>query len=264
MRNNDSLIERLQNRIEDNENDLQTWTDSLEELAEIEDAFEVNEKGKIIDKTILDVGTDCVKPLYIALKFKPAKIMGINEDLSYSFTSDIEQGAKLFAEPTQIRFYNCSLFDKETLGRILKRENLSNFDFVLVSKTLHHFRTGECVRKVGKKHDCEDVETEKNCIYEFKEKDVFEILLKLGNRVVIYEFFNRGERDDDKIRGRGGYFIREEWERMFEYFLRSNYTVRFVRPENFFLDKGTLTHAFFMLRRVNTLCFYVEEKSSSK
>jgi hypothetical protein len=258
----DNLIERLQNRIENNENDLQAWTYSLEELAEIEDAFEADEEKKLVGKTILDIGTDCVKPLYVALKFRPDKIIGINEDLSYSYTSDIEQSCKIFAEPTQIRFYNCSLFDNGTLKRILKREKVDKgFDFVLVSKTLHHFRTGECVRKLGKKHDCKDVETEKNCIYEFKEKEIFEKLLTLGKRVVIYEYFDRGETDDDKVRGRGGYFIREEWERMFRYFLQSKYNVKFIRPEGFSLCKETLDNAFSILRRVNTICFYVESKT---
>jgi len=53
---------------------LNTWIDSLEELSEIEDAFEVDERNKLHGKTILNIGTDCVKPLYIALKFEPDKI----------------------------------------------------------------------------------------------------------------------------------------------------------------------------------------------
>jgi hypothetical protein len=77
---NSDLIERLQNRLDDYKDDLDTWADALEELSEIEDAFE---KGNLDGKTILDIGTDYVKPLYIALKFKPLKIIGINEDVSY-------------------------------------------------------------------------------------------------------------------------------------------------------------------------------------
>lgn len=46
------------------------WTDTLEELVEIVDAFEVD---KLQGKTILDVGTDGVKPLYIALKLDEAR-----------------------------------------------------------------------------------------------------------------------------------------------------------------------------------------------
>jgi hypothetical protein len=136
----------------------------------------------------------------------------------------------------------------------------NGFDFILVSKTLHHLRTGECIRKLGNKHDCAEVETEKNCIYEFKEKEIFEKLLALGKRVIIYEFFDRSETDDDKVRGRGGYFISEEWERMFRYFLRSKYNVRFIRPEGFILKKKTLNNASSILRKVSTICFYVENK----
>jgi hypothetical protein len=254
------IIERLQKDLENYKNDLQTWTDSLEELSEIEDAFEPDEKNKLDGKTILDVGTDCVKPLYVALKFNPKKIVGINEELSYSYTSDIEQKSKLFAE-TKIRFYNCSFFDKETLDRIIKREGILNksFDFVLVSKTLHHFRTGECIRKQGKKHDCAEVETEKNCIYEFEEHTIFEKLLELGRRVIIYEFFDRNETDNDKIRGRGGYFIKEEWQRIFDYFRKKNYNVKFIRPEGFLLDKEKPNKVDSTLRKVDTICFYVEK-----
>ena len=253
------MIERLQKDLENYKNDLQTWTDSLKELSEIEDAFEPDEKNKLDGKTILDVGTDCVKPLYVALKFNPKKIVGINEELSYSYTSDIEQKSKLFAE-TKIRFYNCSFFDKETLDRIIKREGILNksFDFVLVSKTLHHFRTAKCVAKErDEEHEC--LKTEECCIYGFEEKVIFEELLGLGKRVIIYEFFNPNDPDNDKIRGRGGYFIKEEWQRIFDYFRKRNYNVKFIRPEGFLLDKEKPNKVDSTLRKVDTICFYVEK-----
>jgi len=70
---------KLEKELENLKDDLLTWTDSLEELSEIESAFATDGKIKLQGKTILDVGTDCVKPLYIALKFKPDKIIGIGE-----------------------------------------------------------------------------------------------------------------------------------------------------------------------------------------
>jgi hypothetical protein len=149
---NNELLERLlkcEEELDNRKDDLQTWTDSLEELSEIEDAFEASEKDKLHGRTILDVGTDCVKPLYIALKFEPDKIIGISEDLSiYSFESDLKQSAKHFTK-TKIGLYTCSLFNYVTLGKILKDEGMDKkkFDFVLVSKTLHHLRTKKCVAK---------------------------------------------------------------------------------------------------------------------
>ena len=255
------LIEKLsekllecEEKLEYRKNDLETWTDSLEELSEIKDAFSTDENDSLDGKTILDIGTDCVKPLYIALKFKPKKIIGINEVLSYSYTSDIEQKSKLFAEETKIKFYDCSLFDKETLNRILKKEKVKNgFDFVLVSKTLHHFRTGKCV----KKHKCQ--EDEKCCKYGFEAPDIFKDLLQLGNRVIIYEFFDPNDTDNDKIRGRGGYFTTKEWMDIFECLSR-NYEVVFIRPEPFPLKKQELDKVEAMLRRVDTICFYVEKQ----
>ncbi len=255
------LIERLQEDLEFQKNDLQTWTDSLEELSETEDAFKKDGKFKLRGKTVLDIGTDCVKPLYIALKFKPRKIIGINEELSYSYTSDIEQKSKLFAEETKIKFYNCSLFNKETLNRILKKEKVKNgFDFVLVSKTLHHLRTGDCKRKQGEKHDCAEVETEKNCTYKFEKEVIFEKLLGLGKRVVIYETYLPQEKDEDKVRGRGGYFTPKEWKQIFEYLLSGKYKVKFIRPEKFHLDKETLNKGDSILRQVDCICFYVEKQ----
>jgi len=255
------LIERLQEDLESHKIDLQTWTDSLEDLSEIEDAFKTDGKPELDGKTILDIGTDCVKPLYIALKFHPDKIIGINEEFSYSYTSDIEQKAKLFAE-TKIRFYDCSLFDKETLNRILKKEKVKNgVDFVLVSKTLHHLRTGECKRKRDEKHDCAEVETEKNCIYKFEKEVIFEKLLRLGKRVIIYEFFDPNDTDDDKVRGRGGYFTTKEWMDIFEYLLSKKHEVAFIRPEPFSLKERALAEVEAMLRRVDTICFYVEEQT---
>jgi hypothetical protein len=253
------LIEKLQKHLEEHENDLQTWTDSLVDLSEIEDAFKRDGKPKLNGKTILDIGTDCVKPLYIALKFKPKKIMGINEEFPYSYTSDIEQKSKMFTG-TEIRFYDCSFFDKETLKRILKKEKMNKgFDFILVSKTLHHFRTGECKRKRDKKHDCEEVETERNCTYRFEEKVIFEDLLGLGKRVIIYEYFDPNKTDDDKVRGRGGYFTTEELRTIFEY-LSGTYKVEFIKPEKFHVDKEALNRVDSIIRKVDTICFYVEKQ----
>jgi len=143
-REQEDIVERFlecQEKLERTKNELLTWTDSLEELSEIEEAFEAN---NLHGKTILDIGTDCIKPLYIALKYEPEKIIGINEELSYSFAADIEQKSRLFAK-TEIKFYDCSCFNDEKLKEILIRENQTTSDIVLLSKTLHHLRTGECI-----------------------------------------------------------------------------------------------------------------------
>jgi len=256
---NNGLIERLlecEKELEQRKADLRTWTDSLKELSEIKDAFG---KGNLDGKTILDIGTDCVKPLYIALKFKPDKIIGIDEDLSYSYASDLEQKSKLFTDTT-IRLYDCSLFNNETLNRIIKKERIpkKRFDFVLVSKTLHHLRTARCVAKErDEEHEC--LETEKCCIYGFEEQKIFKKLFELGKRVIIYEFFDPSETDNDKIRGRGGYFTTKEWKEIFKYLSR-NYRVEFVRPKKFHLNKETLNKIESILRKVDDICFYVEEQ----
>ena len=128
------LIEKLSQKLLEREEDLErrkedlkTWTNSLRELFEIQDAFKTDGKFRIRGKTVLDVGTDCFKPLYIALKFEPDKIIGINEDLSnYSFASDLEQKSKLLTK-TEIKLYDCNFFDEETLGKILRKEDKFNF-----------------------------------------------------------------------------------------------------------------------------------------
>lgn len=108
----DELTERLLKCLKevDDLNDeldsLKTWTNSLEELSAIIDAFEVDEKNRLQGKTILDVGTSGVKPLYIALKYEPHKIVGINEDFSgFSIASEVEPRSKLLTK-TKIRFHS--------------------------------------------------------------------------------------------------------------------------------------------------------------
>jgi hypothetical protein len=250
-----ALIERLQKRLEHYKDDLDTWTDSLVDLSEIEDAFKRDGKPKLDGKTILDIGTDCVKPLYIALKFNPKKIVGINEEFPYSYTSDIEQNSKLFTG-TEIKFYDCSFFDKETLDRILRKEKIKKFNFVLVSKTLHHLRTEECVEE----HECS--ENEECCKYGFDEQYIFEKLLGLGERVIIYETYFPQEEDEDKVRGRGGYFTREEWNRIFKH-LSKTYEVKFIRPKQFQLKKEILNNVDSVLRKMDYICFYVEKQDRS-
>jgi hypothetical protein len=258
------LIERLtekllqcEEELEDSDNELKSWIDSLKELSEIENAFKTDGRFRIRGKTVLDVGTDCVKPLYLALKFKPNKIVGINEGLSL-FASDLKQKSRLFTE-TKIRLFTCSFFDNETLRRILSREKIEKFDFVLVSKTLHHLRSGECVAKErDEKHEC--LEAEKCCIYRFEEDVIFEKLLGLGKKVVIYEFFDPSDTDDDKTRGRGGYFTTQEWKRMFKHFSNKKYKVEFIKPQNFCLEEKTYNNVDSILRQVDCICFCVEKQ----
>ncbi|MDH5733791.1 MAG: hypothetical protein OEY88_08425 [Candidatus Bathyarchaeota archaeon] len=158
----DDLNERLLQCLEDldqHKMNLDTWIDALEELSAIEDAFEADRKNRLHGKTVLDIGTDCVKPLYIALKFEPCKIIGISDDLP-DFSSELAQKSKLLTK-TRISFYSCNFFNKETLKKILKEEEIQKFDFVLVSKTLHHLRKGECIlheREEHKNHKCRDDE----------------------------------------------------------------------------------------------------------
>jgi len=183
--------------------------------------------------------------------------------LSSSCASDIEQKSKLFSD-TKIELYNCSFFDNETFGKIREKEEIDSFDFILVSKTLHHLRTGKCTMKErDEKHEHQKDETEKCCIYGFEEQKIFEKLLRLGKRVIVYEtFFPQGE-DDDKIRGRGGYFTATEWGRIFEY-LSGKYKVEFVRPERFQLNKETLNRIDSILRQVDCVCFYVEGNETAE
>lgn len=258
MCENDDLVERLQKHLEDCENDLQMWTDSLEELSIIKDAFVVEENDRLDGKTILDIGTDCVKPLYIALKFEPQKIIGISEDLP-SIASDIKLKSKLLTE-TKIGFYNCSFFDEEGIRKIRVKEDTESFDFILVSKTLHHFRTGVCIEKErDDKHEHQKDETEKCCIYRFDAREIFEKLFKLGRRVIIYENFYPQEEDADKIRGRGGYFTLTELGRILRCLYGKKHKVKFIRPRQFNLNKETLGNVDSMLRQVDTICFYVEK-----
>jgi len=232
------------------------WIDALQELSEMKDAFEIGKNDKFHEMTILDVGTDCVKPLYIALKYEPSKIIGIDEEL-VSFASGVEQESKHFTE-TEIHFYNCSLFCDENLKKILEEEEIEEFDFVLVSKTLHHLRTGECVVKEHNKvHDPR--KDEKYCINRFVTEHVFELLLGLGKRVIIYEYFNPTLEDNDKVRGRGGYFTSEEWEQMFKCFISKKYKVEFLKPIKCRLSEEELKRVSAVLESGELILFYVEK-----
>ncbi len=263
----DSLIERLtehlldcKEEIEYKDNDLKRWTEALGDLAEIEDAFrkDENEELDLHGKTILDIGTDCVKPLYLALKYSPLKIVGIDESL-LNFASEIENNSKLFTK-TKIVLRSCSLFNEVTLSKVRKEEQVTKkFDFVLVSKTLHHLRRGECVakdRNKKQKHICSD--DEKDCINKFEEEDVFKRLLELGERVIVYEHFDPPEKDDDKIRGRGGYFTLKEWERIFGYLSNKNYKGQFIIPKPMSL-KTPFHQLKPILKGVDNICFYIEQ-----
>jgi hypothetical protein len=257
--NPNERIEKLLKDIEFKEDSLKIWTDTIEELSEIEDAFKTNGKPDIQGKTVLDVGTDAVKPLYIALKYNPSKIIGIDECFR-PFVSDLELKAKILTD-TKIRLYTCSLFDEATFDRIREKEDIrGKFDFVLVSKTLHHLRTDKCVEK----HECP--ENEKSCKYGFNTEFIFKKLLSLGERVIIYESIDDAtEEDADKTRGRGGYFRKNDLLQILTTLANSEkYQVRFIRPQPFDLDKTTLDRVEPILRQVDVICFFVEEQRIPK
>ena len=249
------IVERFlecQEELESRDNELQTWTDSLEDLSEIEKAFEAD---KLHGKTILDIGTDCVKPLYIALKYEPDTIIGINEDFTY-FPIDIEQKSRLFTN-TDIKFYECSCFNNEKLNEILTKENQTISDFVLLSKTLHHLRTGKCIAaERNPEHICQ--EDEDSCVYRFDERETFKLLLGLGKRLIVYECFLPGE-DPDKVRGRGGHFTIKEWKQILRH-LAENYRVELIQPLRCSIDKEEFENVNTKLRQVDCICFYVEKK----
>jgi len=257
------------------EDDWHIWTDPLDELSEIEDAFKVDGKIKLGEKTVLDVGTDCVKPLYIALKFKPKKIIGISDDL-HDFSSDIAEKSKLLTK-TKINFYDCNFFNKETLQKIREKEKITKFDLVLVSKTLHHLRTGECIAHRRKKHDQNNRhrEDEKCCIYKFEEEEIFKRLLELGEKVIVYEWFCPYDNDNDKVRGRGGYFTTKEWDTIFDHLSAKEYEVKFIKPRRGDLHKALRNEKEEelvlrnekeeikldkVLRQVDCICFYIERR----
>ena len=102
-------------------------------------------------------------------------------------------------------------------------------------------------------------ETESDCIYEFETRKIFDRLLELGTRVIIYESFDPSAKDDDKIRGRGAYFTREELTDVFRH-LSNGYSVQFIRPEKFLLTKVTVDKIEPMLREVDEICFFMEKQ----
>ncbi|MGA3059627.1 MAG: hypothetical protein ABSD92_04585 [Candidatus Bathyarchaeia archaeon] len=261
----DSINEKLANRllkleqeIESLKDDLTIWTDALEELSEIEDAFKTDGKPKIQGKTILDVGTDAVKPLYIALKFKPSKIIGIDELCFRPYCFNLESQSKIFTD-TKIRLYGCSLFDEVTFNRIRVKEGIrGRFNFVLVSKALHHLRTEKCVEE----QECS--EDEESCKYGFNTETIFKKLLSLGKRVIVYESFDDAEEDLDKTRGRGGYLGKNCLLEVLKGLSKNEeYQVHLVRPQSFNIDKTTLDRVEPILRQVDCICFYVEKISDT-
>ena len=123
---------------------------------------------------------------------------------------------------------------------------------------MHHLRTGGCIAKNrDPEHKCR--EDEKCCINKFEEQQIFKRLLELGKRVIVYEGLYPQEKDNDKVRGRGGYFTIKEWRQIFSH-LSENYRVEFIEPLRCHLNKKELDKAIAKLREVDCVCFYVETK----
>ena len=91
-----------------------------------------------------------------------------------------------------------------------------------------------------------------------RKRKVFSKLLELGKRVVVYESFAPDEEDEDKIRGRGGFFSAKEWKRIFNHLL-SKYEVKFIRPQLFLSKDEILSNLDLILREMDTICFFIED-----
>lgn len=78
--------------------------------------------------------------------------------------------------------------------------------------------------------------------------------------MIVYEAFFPQEKDDDKVRGRGGYFTMKEWKEIFENLLE-RYRVEFITPLRCHLVKKELESMIAKLRQVDCVCFYVEGKN---
>ena len=228
------------------------WTDPLEELGDMIDVFKVN---KLRNKTVLDVGTNGVKPLYIALKYKPHKIIGITLE-KYRFTSAIAEDSRFLVE-TEMHFHTGNFLNNIDLARIKEKENIEDtFDFILISKTLHHLRTGECVAKIRRcNHTCIR-QDEKFCVYKFEEKEIFERFFKYGKKVIVYEYFEPDKKDPDKSRGKGGHFTIPELRRILTH-LSSNYKVELFKPLRRHLVENEMEEVMRELKNGSAICFSV-------
>jgi hypothetical protein len=76
---------------------------------------------------------------------------------------------------------------------------------------------------------------------------------------IIYECFYPHEKDDDKIRGRGGYFTTNELIQILRH-LSENYRVEFIEPLRCHLDNKALGKVISKVRQVDYICFYLEAK----
>lgn len=77
--------------------------------------------------------------------------------------------------------------------------------------------------------------------------------------MIVYECFLPHEKDDDKVRGRGGHFTIKEWRRIFSH-LSENYGGEFIKPLRCHLDRKELEKVIAKLRQVDCICFYAEIK----
>lgn len=76
--------------------------------------------------------------------------------------------------------------------------------------------------------------------------------------MIVYEGFWSHEDDNDKARGRGGYFTTEEWKRIFEE-ISKKFKVELITPKK--CPLGKILDTSKELRGVDIICSYVEKKS---
>jgi len=204
------------------------WESILQKIGLTKDECEI--------KTLLDIGAFGIFAILVALIFKLERVIAIDQIGFHSDFYELKEGLANFFDnrdavqliKADARYVKSLCENKVYFKNELKEiKELEPFHIVIMSKILHHLRTGKC--KIHEKEKlCQ--QNPKQCLFKFQPKDIIKLFL-LGKQIIIWDIIALNEIDVDKDQtGIGGHLTREELWDLITTLKEVNHEIEFFEP----------------------------------
>lgn len=225
----------------DEENKLDPWADTMEKLIK----WQAILNGDSIKRICNIGGWGYLSTLYCMIKTVDCAVV-ISQEISEDIFKIRDEIYPYFRGNSNTRKKNIlHLIEadaryKEGLKDILterlsitEKELKKYFNLLIISKTLHHLRSGKCQvhRKSPNKKgiNVECIKDPDSCVFEFK-TDVLYNLVSYGEKTLIWELIEPNFVDTDKEDGVGGHLTRREFWEILRDLDTKGYIIEFFFP----------------------------------
>ncbi|MHA1380933.1 MAG: hypothetical protein ACTSRG_21410 [Candidatus Helarchaeota archaeon] len=207
-----------------NGDDEYDWEIEFDKINEWQPSFEKIRKDLKEINRICEIGGDWKSVFLLSQHLKLTRITNVNK--IFIDDGNIIQYENLVKKSQFDFIKQDARFINGLKTKLKEKEVEIPFDLLIISKTLHHLRTGKCIIQEEKKkwHFKKHMK-----IFEFEPEKIIK-LFKLAKFTLIWEHIEPNESDHD-IEDNGGNFTREEFKNFIKNLKVNNFTIDLISPE---------------------------------